>query len=171
MTLQKKRTLYKAFVESQFKYCPLTWMFHGRKTNYKINRLQEQAFRLIYNDYISSFEELFMSKILFGYRNVQSIKWSFNTRFFRTISVKWVITWFKGQMDLKNFVFPKSTLLDLVKVLFDTLVQWSGILYQQKLGMLILCHLLRNIRKWKPSNCQCRLCVDFLGGIGFTNRE
>ena len=21
--------------------------------------------------------------------------------------------------------------------------------------------------KWKPSNCQCELCVDFLGGIGF----
>ena len=33
-------------------------MFHGRKTNYKINRLQEQTLRLIYNDHISSFEEL-----------------------------------------------------------------------------------------------------------------
>ena len=58
MTFQKKRTLYKAFVESQFKYCPLTWMFHGLKTNCKINRLQERALRLIYNDHISSFKEL-----------------------------------------------------------------------------------------------------------------
>ena len=33
-------------------------MFHGRKTNYKINRLQEWALRLIYNDHISSFKEL-----------------------------------------------------------------------------------------------------------------
>ena len=33
-------------------------MFHGRKTNYKINRLQERALRLIYNDHISSFKEL-----------------------------------------------------------------------------------------------------------------
>ena len=33
-------------------------MFHGCKTNHKINRLQKQALRLIYNDYISSFEEL-----------------------------------------------------------------------------------------------------------------
>ena len=57
MTLQKKRTLYKAFVESQFKYCPLTWMFHGSKTNYKINRLQEQALRLFYYDHIYSFDE------------------------------------------------------------------------------------------------------------------
>ena len=33
-------------------------MFHGHKTNYKINRLQERALRLIYNNHISSFEEL-----------------------------------------------------------------------------------------------------------------
>ena len=25
-------------------------------------------------------------------------------------------------------------------------------------------------RKWKPSNCQCQCCIDFLDGIGFTNR-
>ena len=58
MTLQKKGTLYRAFCESQFKYCFLTWTFHVRKTYYKINRLQESALRLIYNDHISSFEEL-----------------------------------------------------------------------------------------------------------------
>ena len=33
-------------------------MFHCRQTNYKINRLQDRALRLIYNDHISSFEEL-----------------------------------------------------------------------------------------------------------------
>ena len=33
-------------------------MYHGHKTNYKINRLQQQVLRLIYNDYICSFEEL-----------------------------------------------------------------------------------------------------------------
>ena len=58
ITFQKKRTLYKAFAQSQFKYCPLNWMCCGRKTNYKINRLQEQVLRLIYDDHISSFEEL-----------------------------------------------------------------------------------------------------------------
>ena len=27
---KKGRILFKAFTESQFKYCPLVWMFHGR---------------------------------------------------------------------------------------------------------------------------------------------
>ena len=27
---KKRRILFKAFIESQLKYCPLVWMFHGR---------------------------------------------------------------------------------------------------------------------------------------------
>ena len=75
MNLQKKRTLYKAFVESQCKYFPLTWMFRGRKTNYKINRLQERALKLIYNEHISSFEELLSKDVTFTIheQNIQKL--------------------------------------------------------------------------------------------------
>ena len=31
MSLDKRKMLLRAFVESQFSYCPLTWMFHARK--------------------------------------------------------------------------------------------------------------------------------------------
>ena len=40
---KKIRILFKAFIESQFKYCPLVRMFHGRQTNDKINKLHERA--------------------------------------------------------------------------------------------------------------------------------
>ena len=30
LSFEKKRTLYKSFAKSQFKYCPLIWMFHSR---------------------------------------------------------------------------------------------------------------------------------------------
>ena len=42
----------KAFVISQFNYCPLTWMFHNRTLNNKINKLHERALRLVYIFYI-----------------------------------------------------------------------------------------------------------------------
>ena len=29
LSFNKRRILFKAFVESQFKYCPLVWMFHS----------------------------------------------------------------------------------------------------------------------------------------------
>ena len=53
-----KRTLFIAFVESQFKYCPIVWMFHSRRTNNKINRLHERALRIVYDDEVSTFEQL-----------------------------------------------------------------------------------------------------------------
>ena len=74
MSFKQKRILMKTFVESQFGYCPLIWMFHSRKVNSKIN-LQERYLRIVYNDYITSFEHLLnkdnFSKI--HHKNIQSL--------------------------------------------------------------------------------------------------
>ena len=43
MNVSKKRIIIKSFTESQFGYCPLIWMFHGRGLNNKINRTHERA--------------------------------------------------------------------------------------------------------------------------------
>ena len=58
LSFNKRRTLFKAFVESQFKYCPIVWMFHSRRTNNKINRLHERALRIFYDDDVSTFDQL-----------------------------------------------------------------------------------------------------------------
>ena len=54
LSFNKRRTLFKAFVESQFKYCPIVWMFHSRRTNSKINRLHERALGIVYDDDVST---------------------------------------------------------------------------------------------------------------------
>ena len=43
MTTDKLRVIMKAFIESQFGYCPLVWMFHSRTLNNRINNLHERA--------------------------------------------------------------------------------------------------------------------------------
>ena len=58
MSFKNHRTLMKAFIESQFKYCPLIWMFHSRTANKKINCIHERELRLVYSDHASSFDEL-----------------------------------------------------------------------------------------------------------------
>ena len=57
LPLNKRRELFKAFIESQFAYCPLVWFFHDRELNAKINRFQERALRLVYEDNDSAFDE------------------------------------------------------------------------------------------------------------------
>ena len=38
MDKDKVRTIMKAFITSQFGYCPLVWMYHSRKLNNRINK-------------------------------------------------------------------------------------------------------------------------------------
>ena len=64
----------KAFIESQFGYCPLIWMFHSRSLNNKINRIHERALRITYNDKSSSFQDLLKkdNSISIHHRNIRS---------------------------------------------------------------------------------------------------
>ena len=48
----------KAFIESQFNYFSLIWMFHSRTMNNKMNRILEKALRLVYSNYSSNYDEL-----------------------------------------------------------------------------------------------------------------
>ena len=75
LPFKKRRILFKAFIESQFKYCPLVWLFHGRQINDKINKLHERALRIVYNDTFTSFEEFLVKDktceySIIGNRNV-----------------------------------------------------------------------------------------------------
>ena len=57
MNTEKLRVIVKAFIESQFGYCPLVWMFHSWALNNKINRLHERTLRLVYKDVNLSFQQ------------------------------------------------------------------------------------------------------------------
>ena len=65
----------KAFIESQFNYCPFKWMVHSRALNNKINRIHERALKIVYSDYNSFFNELLDKDVslTIHQRNVQSL--------------------------------------------------------------------------------------------------
>ena len=75
MSFEKRITLMKAFIESQFNYCPLIWMFHLRAMNKKIISIHERALRLVYSNYVTYFDELLKKKRSFSihYKNIQSL--------------------------------------------------------------------------------------------------
>ena len=65
----------KSFIESQFSYCPLIWMFCSRGMNRKINHIHERAFRLVYQDYTITCEELLIrdKTVCIHHRNIQKV--------------------------------------------------------------------------------------------------
>ena len=58
MGIKQRTVSMKSFIKSQFGYCPLIWMFHGRGSNNEINHLHERSLRIVYKDNNSSFKEL-----------------------------------------------------------------------------------------------------------------
>ena len=60
---EEKKTLIESFVQSNFNFCPLVWMFTSPKSVRKIEHVQERALRILLNNYTSDYETLLdMSK-------------------------------------------------------------------------------------------------------------
>ena len=58
MDVSKKRSITKAFIESQFVCCPLICIFHGWGFKNKMNHIHKRALRITHNYKSSSFGEL-----------------------------------------------------------------------------------------------------------------
>ena len=75
MSFKQRGVLLKTFIESQFGYWPLIWMFHGRRVNNKIDDLHERSLRIVYKDNYSSYVDLLAKGKSFSIhqRNIQSL--------------------------------------------------------------------------------------------------
>ena len=75
MNFKQRRILLKTFIESQFRCCPLIWMFHIRSVNNKINHLHERSLRIVCKDNYSSCVDLLAKDKSFTIhqRNIQSL--------------------------------------------------------------------------------------------------
>ena len=58
MPVTQKKLLAKTYFLSQFGYCPLVWMNHGRLLNNHINGLHKRALWLVCSNFSSTFFEL-----------------------------------------------------------------------------------------------------------------
>ena len=55
--ISKKRSIVNVFILSQFSHCPLIWIFLSRKLNHRIDKINDRALRIAYNDHQCTFDE------------------------------------------------------------------------------------------------------------------
>ena len=175
LDFKKLRLLLKTFFDSQFKYCPLTWMFYNRTTNNKINKLHERALRLVYDDYLSAFEELLEKDNSFTvhHYNIQTLRIElykvfsgqsqtiFSDLFERkNINYNW-----RSQSD---FVIPqvRSVYKGLNSLRYFGPIIWNLIPKEIK-NCDTLASFESKIRQWRPNACPCRICKNFIPNVGF----
>ena len=77
MSFQKRRLLMILFVETQFGYCPLVWIFHHIHNPYALNPTHwiQRSLRIVYRDYNSFFKDLLRkdNSVCIHNRNIQSL--------------------------------------------------------------------------------------------------
>ena len=175
LSTHKLRVIMKAFIESQFGYCPLIWMFHSIKLNHRINKIHERALRLVYKNPHISFEELLAKDNTFTIheRNLQRL----------------AIEMYKRINDISpsilNEVFPLSSnthnlryknpfnVINVYSVHQGTETvkyrgpkTWELVPLEMK-ELKPLSRFVTAIKTWKPIGCTCRLCKTYIAGFGF----
>ena len=173
MALEQRKIIMRAFILSQFGYCPLVWMFHSRKLNHRINRIHERALRIVYKDNNSTFKELLDKDNSFTIheKNVQ------------TLAIELYKVYYGLAPKIMNLVFPvkenvkharenKFVTRNVKSVSYgtETLAHlgpkvWSIVPNDMKNFSLKI--FVKKIRRWKPEKCPCRLCKTYIQDLGF----
>ena len=62
LTLEQAKLLANSFVNSQFGYAPLIWMFTRKNLMLEVNKIHWRNLRVVYDDCNSTYEELLASR-------------------------------------------------------------------------------------------------------------
>ena len=175
MDQRKLRALMRAFITSQFQYCPLIWMFHSRQLNKKINKIQERALRIIYKDAESTYSELLEKDcaVTIHTKNLQLLM----TEMYKTRNdlnpsfMQEIFCENESHYNLRNnveFVQPRvrSVGNGTESIRFKGPQLWQ-MLPQTIRNSGSLAQFKANIKNWKGENCPCRLCRTFIPNLGF----
>ena len=70
-----KKTFFNAAVKTQFKYCPLVWMFFSRTSNNMVNEVHERAYGVYLGGDLSDFESLLQNNkdIYNHHKNIEGL--------------------------------------------------------------------------------------------------
>ena len=175
LSFNKSRTLFKALVESQFKYCPVVWMFHSWRTNNKINRLHERALKIVYDDDVSTFDQLLVMDKSFCIHH-QSIQ-RLLTEIYKALhdisgnSLKELFVKIESTISLwskPELVIPSmnSILKGKNSIRYFGSVIWNSLPIEIREDHSISSFVTK-IKQWKPIACPCTICKSYIGRVGY----
>ena len=176
----QRKVLMKAFVMSQFSFSPLVGMFCNRNLNAKIDALHYRALKIVYKENIS-FEELLKKDgtVRIHHKNIHclaielykaksGITPTFMAEIFkiRQIPNDSVSSRLRFLSEFYNSDNPRTvhygleTLRSLGPKIWD-------IIPENIKESIHLSEFKRRIKHWIPVNCPCRLCKQYVAGLGF----
>ena len=165
----------RTFIESQFNYCPLVWMFHSRILNAKINKLHERALRLVYKNDNLTFEQLLENdkSMTIHDRNLQKLAIEMY-KAKQKLSPLPVQELFKKRDDIHNLRQERCWEVPRVQTVnygIETLryrgIKTWDLIPDDIKSSKSLPIFKQKIKEWRPEGCTCRLCKEYIFNLGY----
>ena len=169
LNFQKRKVLMNAFFNAEFNYC--------RQNKNKIKHLHERCLRLIHNDKLSSYEEPLEKdgSVSIHHKNIQSLA----TEMFQIKhgqSPEIVSNILTQTSQNYNFRLNRGFRIRSVKSVYHVSesISYLGPKIWEIVPVKIketnsLNSLKIEIRKWVLQSCPCRLCKQYISGVGFSS--
>ena len=173
--MEKKKILMNSFIQSQFSYCPLVWMFYNKAFTKKINRIHERGLRMVYRDYESSFQELLLKdgSVCIHHRNIQLVAVEmYKVKHDLCPEIMKELFQFDENPESSN-VFIRPRVYSVYKGEWSLRwfgpTVWDKMLPENYKKIENLENFKEDIKKWTPENCPCKTCKEFTHGVGYLN--
>ena len=174
--MEKKKILMNSFIQSQFSYCPLIWMFCNKKLTRIIDWIHERGLRIVYQDYSCTFKELLTKNgsVSIHHRNIQlvavemfKVKHALIPEIMRDL--------FQFRIDKKycknDFIQPNvdSVYKGEWSLRWFGPTVWDNMLPESYKEIETLERFKEEIKKWVPEDCPCKTCKEYVQGMGYVS--
>ena len=169
----------RTFIESQFNYCPLVWMFNNRTLNNEINNLinnlHERALRIVYRNNELSFQELLdkENSVAVHQRNLRKLAIEmFKVKHnLSPLPMQELFAEHANTYDLRNkrsWELPntRTATCGTETIRYRGPKTWDLLPNDLKESESLEI-FKRKIKNWKPLGCECRLCKTYVFNLGF----
>ena len=176
VSTEKRRLIFKAFIISQFSYCPLLWIFHTKQLNNLINSLHEKALGVTYQDRNSSFSELLNlnKSVSVHYRNIKYLLTEIDKvkmGLFPPIMNDIFSLSENSSYNLSCSVTVNRRNIRTSKFGFETVrtieaIFWNDLPAELKHAESLKI-LKQKMKRWHPNDCPCKICRKFIKNLGY----
>ena len=162
----QKRLLYNSFVMSNFKYCPLIWMFCGKGANNKINKIHKRALSVLFDNHNAPFADLLVRSnektvhvqnlqrlMIEIYKTLHHENPLFLSELFQRREIRY-------NLRIKDTILLPSTstvAFGMKSICFRGSILWNSIPDVIKSSETVA-SLCKKIKTWAGEGCNCKLC-------------
>ena len=173
MDCDKNKLRFSSFVKSQFRYCPLIWMFYPKLSIGRINNVHDKSLRLISRNYDTNFDKLLETcseisthQACINLLTTEVYKYLHGLS---PLTINDIFTLHQNSYNLRNCQLiecanPRTVRLDAIAYRANQL--WKKVSNHIKASSSLEL-FKRRTKLWNCKDCPCNICRPYVSSSGY----